>query len=175
MIRLFLLIFAAIFCLRSLKTTSMEEKVSYYSVKEAVKIKPGSIFDSICAVYASYGIRFPEVAVCQSYWETGGFSSPIWIQNKNSFGMKYNNRGYAVRKNRGHAAYPDGIASLKDYAAWQRLRIAAFESRYHKIRTTEDYINMLDSVVISGNLYRYAEDSLYTRHIRETYSILKEL
>lgn len=132
-------------------------------------------FERLCEFYALQQIRFSEVAVTQSYWETGGYESVIYEENKNPFGMKFSRRGFAVRVNRGHAAYPNQIAALRDYAAWQKDRIRAFERKFHQIRTTDDYINMLDSVVIRGKLYRYAEDPNYTKHIRKLLSELRDL
>lgn len=151
-----------------------EEQTRLVSYKDQQKHE-SSVFDKVVEFYSLQGIKFAEVPVAQSYWETGGFVSAIYKENKNPFGMKYNSRGLATGVNRGHATYPNQIAALKDYAAWQRTRIAAFERRFHKIRTTEDYINMLDSLVIGNGMYRYAEDTCYTKHIRSTLAILREL
>lgn len=168
MFRIFIVLFSAYVLIRRGTT---EEQTQFITYKKSAS-DSSSVFDRLVKFYASQGIRFAEVPVTQSYWETGGYESTIYKENKNPFGMKFNRRGFAVQVNRGHAAYPSHIAALQDYAAWQKIRIAAFERKFHRIRTTEDYINMLDSLVINGKLYRYAEDTLYTKHIR---NLLREL
>lgn len=172
MFRVYIVLFAAYLLFRQGKN---EEHSQFVSYKSPAPNPQASVFDRLCEFYSLNGIRFAEVAVTQSYWETGGYESLIYEENKNPFGMKFNRRGFAVKVNRGHASYPNQIAALKDYAAWQKDRIRAFEQKFHKIRTTEDYINMLDSVVIRRKLYRYAEDPDYTKHIRRLLGELRNL
>lgn len=120
--------------------------------------------------YESEDIKFPYVALAQSVHETGWFSSKIYNENNNRFGMKYNRRGYANSTNRGHAAYASDILSLKDYSAWQK--------RVLKLRpdvdTEEEYIQVLDNLPFCDGC-RYAEDLEYTNKIREYIRLLKKL
>ena len=118
---------------------------------------------------ASQGIRFAAVPTAQMFKETGYLTSKIYRENKNPFGMKYSNRGYAKGIRNGHAWYDSMNDAIKDYKAWQDDRIKAFEAKYHPITSNEEYINMLDSVVIGGRDYRYAEDLDYTNSLRSKY------
>lgn len=124
------------------------------------------------SMYKQIGIRFDSIVVTQNFLETGNFTSTIFKENKNMFGMKYNQRGFAIGKNRGHAQYADYESAAKDYLAWQTIRIRDYERYYgKKIVTDEDYYDLLNHVVIYGKtgkagVYSYAEDPDYTRKLQ---------
>jgi len=67
------------------------------------------------------GIIYPDVAFAQATWETGHFSSPIFKENNNLFGMKlaHQRKTTAIGQNRGHAKYANWQDSVKDYKLWQ--------------------------------------------------------
>ena len=67
--------------------------------------------------YEKLGVKFPIVPIAQSSIETNWWTSNIWKENKNGWGMKYNTRGHAVGINRGHAKYETSAQSLLDYKA----------------------------------------------------------
>lgn len=118
--------------------------------------------------YARLGIKFPIVVLAQSSIETGWWSSTIWEENRNGFGMKYNKRGWAIGKNRGHAMYKSSAYSLMDYRDWQRKCLKLRPD----IQTEEDYIRMLDNLPICNGC-RYAEDPEYTNKVRSRVKLLR--
>lgn len=84
-------------------------------------------------------LKFPHIVLAQAKLETGDFTSNIFRENHNLFGM----REARVRINiaRGtqynHAYYNNWYESVYDYAFYQ--------SRYlSKLRTEEEYFNYLD-------------------------------
>jgi flagellum-specific peptidoglycan hydrolase FlgJ len=105
-------------------------------------------------------IAYPEVVFAQALIETGNFTSNIYIENNNLFGMKLPKRRQttAIGENRNHAIYTSWTQSLADYKLWQDKMI-------HKAPTLEDYLNYLGR--------NYAEDKNYIKKIRKTMKKLK--
>lgn len=110
------------------------------------------------------GIKYPWVVMAQEVHETGWFTSPVYREGYNRFGMKVNSRKYHKGKHRGHAKYNSYEDSILDYYEWQRMRLA--QNRW--VKTDEDYIDMLIKV-------KYAEDRDYKKRIVETKKRLEEL
>lgn len=108
---------------------------------------------------------FPEywkmpthLVYAQSIQETGYFTSNIYRENKNLFGMKVNSRPYESSENRGHAKYKLKILSIIDYFARNRQ----FKKQY---QNEQQYMNSLQS-----GKYKYAGDPNYVRHVMTIYS-----
>ncbi len=116
------------------------------------------------------GIKFPKVVMAQMVHETNWFTSRIYYENRNYFGMKYNTRGYAIGKHRGHAKYSSYEDSILDYASWQKRVLALAPD----VDTDEEYIALLDNLPICKGC-RYAEDPNYTQSIRLRMAQLDEL
>lgn len=98
-------------------------------------------------------IKFPDIVYAQACLETGQFSSEVFKNNRNLFGMKEakvrptTNCGTDL----GHAIYFTWRESVMDYALYQ----AAFLS---DIRTEEEYYNYLSQF--------YAEDPSYVVKVK---------
>lgn len=112
----------------------------------------------------AYKVKFPELVLAQAKHETGNYTSVIFLENHNLFGMKLSERrpSTAIGINRGHALYKNWEDSVMDYALYQ--------TTYMRTITTEaDYIKYLESY--------YAEDPSYvnfTAHvpkIKEQYDL----
>ena len=67
------------------------------------------------------GIVYPDIALAQAKWESTHFTSDIFKENNNLFGMKlaYQRDTTAIGKHRGHAKYNNWQDSVKDYKLWQ--------------------------------------------------------
>lgn len=67
------------------------------------------------------GIVYPDVALAQAKWESTHFTSRIFQENNNLFGMRlaYQRDTTAIGKNRNHAKYKNWQDSVKDYKLWQ--------------------------------------------------------
>jgi hypothetical protein len=104
-------------------------------------------------------VKFPYIAVAQARQETYHYTSNIFLENNNLFGMKMagTRPTTAIGINRKHALYDNWEDSVIDYAFFQT-------SFLRKLKTEEQYLDYLNK--------HYAEDTIYNinlkRHIKET-------
>jgi len=101
------------------------------------------------------GIRYQDVVLLQSRLETGYYTSDIFLNGNNLFGMRYPERRPTVATGvyKEHASYAHWSDSVIDYALWQEYYI----SRGYRIGEGEDsdfYLLVLKSIP-------YAEDKRY--------------
>lgn len=121
---------------------------SAYFYKE-VSIKNSSMRELLI----SHNIRFSNVVLAQTIHETGYYTSKVFKENNNPFGMKHNGRGYSLGTKNGHANYKSIEDAIRDYAEWQ-LRYCP-----KSISNTEEYLLWLDK-------WGYAEDPDYIQKLR---------
>lgn len=98
-------------------------------------------------------IKYPHIVMAQSIIETRKWTSPIFKENHNLFGMKQANVRVTTSSGteRGHAYYEDWYQSVYDYAFYQ--------SRYlGGIKSESEYLNYLSA--------SYAEDPNYVSKIK---------
>lgn len=62
-----------------------------------------------------------QYITAQSAHETGNFTSQIFRQNNNLFGMKYAGQSLALGTKSGHAYYANIENSIRDYQTYYRL------------------------------------------------------
>lgn len=93
-------------------------------------------------------VRFPEIILAQSILETGHFSSRIFIENNNLFGMKQARARSttALGTQLGHAYYDNWKESVLDYALFQNAYM-------NKIRKRKQYLNYLDKNYAEAKKY----------------------
>lgn len=102
-------------------------------------------------------IKFPEIALSQARLETGNFTSAIFKENHNLFGMKMAEKRptSALGINRGHAKYSNWRESVIDYALFQSFIIArlptvskeTYRNHIQKYYSeTSDYLARIDRV-----------------------------
>lgn len=98
------------------------------------------------------GIPYPHIVLAQAKLETGHFTSKIFKENNNLFGMKkaYSRPSTSIAVNRGHAKYKNWKDSVLDFALYK-----AYVARD---LTEEEYYALLGS--------SYAEDPLYTDKVK---------
>jgi hypothetical protein len=90
---------------------------------QKVDIKPFSI-DNLKAEINKLGIVYPDIVLAQAKWESTHFTSEIFYDNNNLFGMKLAKirPTTAIGKHKlhgNHAAYNNWQDSVKDYKLWQ--------------------------------------------------------
>jgi hypothetical protein len=100
-------------------------------------------------------IKYPEVVLLQAQLETGFYTSDIFNNGHNCFGMKYPKYRptVAIGEYQGHSQYTHWIESVRDYKIWQDWYI----SRGYRISSKVDdalYLVFLDCI-------KYAEDPHY--------------
>lgn len=80
-------------------------------------------------------IKYPHIVLAQARIESGTYTSAIFKENHNLFGMKkaYQRATTAIGRNRGHAQYDHWTHSVIDYALWQNkyLSRAKNEAEYY--------------------------------------------
>jgi len=98
--------------------------------------------------------KFPHIVLAQSLVETGTFTSDIFKENYNLFGMKEARVRLNLAKgtNRGHAYYDNWEDSVLDYA----LYAASYLS---DLKTEETYLQYLGQ--------HYAKDPNYVSKVKE--------
>jgi len=77
--------------------------------------------ENLKAEIKKLNIVHPDVALAQAKWESTHFTSRIFQENNNLFGMRlaYQRDTTAIGKNRNHAKYKNWQDSVKDYKLWQ--------------------------------------------------------
>lgn len=97
--------------------------------------------------------QFPHIVYAQSLLETGEFTSPIFKENNNLFGMKRPVFRLNIAKgtNNGHAYYSNWMDSMYDYALYSATYLS-------KLTTEEDYFSYLEQY--------YAEDEKYVNKLK---------
>ena len=118
--------------------------------------------EALVALMRELKIKYPEVALSQARLETGNFTSAIFKENNNLFGMKMAELRptSAIGINRGHASYSNWKESVVDYALFQSFIIsrlktvskAAYRQHIQKYYSeTSDYLVRIDRVGVNGN------------------------
>lgn len=133
--------------------TPSETYASNTSMNYEMEFTPINVYNYIKKV----GIKFPDVVFSQSILETGHFSSDVFAQNHNLFGMREAKvrPTVATGTNLNHATYDNWMKSIDDYKLWQDYVLKG-----KKINSNEGYLNFLDN-------YGYAEAGNYKRTVKK--------
>lgn len=104
-----------------------------------------------------------EIVVAQARHESGNFTSPIFEENWNPFGMKRPRlrKTTAIGSNRGHAVYPSLSDAVLDYVFYLRARQIPFD-----IESVSEFV-----IVIKNK--GYFEDS-YRNYVRGVRGFFEE-
>lgn len=116
---------------------------------------------ALVALMLELKIKYPEVALSQARLETGNFTSAIFKENHNLFGMKMAEvrPTSAIGINRGHALYTNWKESVVDYALFQSFIISrlktvskdAYRKHIQKYYSeTSDYLVRIDRVGVDN-------------------------
>jgi uncharacterized FlgJ-related protein len=134
----------------SLIVLSKTNQNNYEIITQVVSFSEQNVYRQLIKL----GVAYPDVALAQAKIETGNFTSKIFRENNNMFGMKlpYRRATTAVGENRNHAKYTDWIQSIKDYKLWQDTMI-------HRAPTKSAYLAYLKR--------NYAQDKNYINKIKK--------
>lgn len=100
------------------------------------------------------GIEYIDVMVAQARIESGHYTSNIFKEGRNLFGMRLPERREttAIGKHRNHAKYESWVKSVDDYKIWQTNVLA-------KARSKKQYLAYIGK--------NYAEDPKYLKLIKQ--------
>lgn len=128
--------------------TYIEERVKYVEVDREVFSE-----QELINYLIELKIPHPHIVFAQARLETGNFSSTIFIENNNLFGMKraYSRPSTAVGMNRRHAKYNSWQDSVIDFALYKAY-VAQGKSE-------KEYFSLLER--------SYAEDPRYIYKIKQ--------
>ena len=134
----------------SLIVLSKTNQNNYEIITQVVSFSEQNVYRQLIKL----GIAYPDVVLAQAKIETGNFTSKIFRENNNMFGMKlpYRRQTTAVGESRNHAKYTSWIQSIRDYKLWQDRMI-------HKAPTKSAYLAYLKR--------NYAQDKNYINKIKK--------
>ena len=114
--------------------------------------KPEFSKEALWCYILEKNILHPEIVYAQAVLETGNFTSRIFRESHNLFGMKLPKirPTVATGERYGHATYCHWKDSVDDYLLWQEM--------WSNIETEAVYYTLLQRV--------YAEDQNYTRLVK---------
>ena len=117
--------------------------------------------DKLIDILVSLNIKFPHIVLAQAKLESGNYSSKIFKENHNLFGMK--EARVRIHTSKGtqfnHAYYSHWRESVYDYAFYQCRYLSTLhtEDEYYTYLSKSyaeatDYVNILKSMVIKEKL-----------------------
>lgn len=122
-----------------------------------------SFQDSVYWKIIELEIEHPDIAYAQVLLETGHFSSEVFMQNNNLFGMKYpgSRETTATGTNLNHAVFDTWEDSVEDYKIWQQT-YASGKSRKEYFAylnecysANDEYSSLLKDIIKSQNLQQH--------------------
>jgi flagellum-specific peptidoglycan hydrolase FlgJ len=137
-------------------TISQEAPIKFETNGSFAEFTPANLQKYI----TSKNLKHPQIVYAQALLETGVFSSTIFKENNNLFGMKYvgdfrykySRPTTATGSRYGHAVYQHWKRSVDDYQLWQKM------FKRTPIETEEDYFKLLGA--------RYAESKNYVKSLK---------
>lgn len=120
--------------------------------------------EALLAYMKKLKIKYPETVLAQAILETGNFTSDIFKENHNLFGMKVagSRPTSAIGTHRNHAQYRNWKESVVDYALFQSFIIAKLPSNNKQeyrtyiqkfYSTTSDYLVRIDRAMGSNPIF----------------------
>lgn len=125
-------------------------------VEEETQITYERLYNQILEL----GIKFPDVVFAQAVLETGHFTSKLFKEGNNLFGMKMPSKRETLsigKKKGGYAVFENWKKSVNDYLLWQDYIL-----RNKNITTRKEYLKLIDRV--------YAENEKYVLHLHRIMS-----
>jgi uncharacterized FlgJ-related protein len=110
--------------------------------------------DNMLRIMNQIGMVYPDIVLAQARLETGNFTSKVFRENNNLFGMKLPRvrNTTAIGEQNSHADYSSWMQSIIDYKLWQ-------DEVVKKHRTKRAYLRYLSK--------NYAEDKKYIHKLKQ--------
>lgn len=112
---------------RSKMTIIKHQNIAYKGVYSGLKL-------------AGFTDPIAKYITAQAAFETANFTSQIYIENQNAFGMKYAGQRLSIGEKNGYAEYKDVKTSIDDFSVWySKKRVLSISL----IFTLEQYVDFL--------------------------------
>jgi len=151
---IFISLLVSLFTLRNInKVKFISEETKAIILREADKENEFSP-EKLKAYILELNIKYPHIVMAQAEIETGHFTSQIFKENHNLFGMKVATKRPTTNKGEenGHAYYENWKESVVDYAFYSAQYLS-------DIKTEKEYLQYLSR--------SYAEDTTYVFKIKK--------
>jgi len=111
---------------------------------------------NVLATMNEIGILYPDIVMAQAKIETGHFTSKVFRENNNLFGMKLPRQRSttAIGEQYNHAEYTSWRQSVIDYKLWQDEVLTKVKSRRAYLRylhenyaTNKQYVNLIKKMI----------------------------
>ena len=149
------LILSIIIATQLYKTTILTEEARVIVMRENNEFSRAKLKEYILQL----NIKFPQVVLAQAELESGHFTSPIFKENHNFFGMKQATRRPTTNKgeNKGHAVFDTWRDCVVDYAFYSATYLNDMKSEaeyleYLRQNYAEDpnYVETLKKIILTG-------------------------
>lgn len=133
----------------------MNRRKKMNTINEAYK----EIYSNLLEV--GFKVDQAKILLSQAAHETGNFTSDIFFNNRNAFGLKDTGHGFNIGTRKGHALYESYIDNIKDFA------------QYYKERKYLQNYNTIDLYVkaIKEQKYFEADEAQYLKGVKFFYNL----
>ena len=116
-----------------------------------LSVKEGISYECLYEQIVEMGIKFPDVVFAQAVLESGNFTSNLFKNHNNLFGMKLPSIRETVaigKVKNGYAKYNSWGESIYDYYLWQNYMFSKKD-----ISTKKEYLKMIDRIYAENKNY----------------------
>jgi uncharacterized FlgJ-related protein len=132
--------------------TSLEVGSASFTRRADLPFSPSNMI----AIMNEIGILYPDIVMAQAKIETGHFTSKVFRENHNLFGMKLARQRSttAIGEQYNHAEYTSWRQSVVDYKLWQDKVLTKVKSRRAYLRylhknyaENKQYVNLIKKMI----------------------------
>lgn len=132
--------------------TSLEVGSASFTRRADLPFSPSNVL----ATMNEIGILYPDIVMAQAKIETGHFTSKVFRENHNLFGMKLpeQRNTTAIGEQNNHASYTSWRQSVIDYKLWQDMVLAKVKGRRAYLRylnkyyaTNKQYVTLIKKMI----------------------------
>ena len=108
------------------------------------------------------GIKFPDVVFAQAVLETGHFTSKLFRDSNNLFGMKVPSKRETLSVGKikgGYAVFENWEKSVNDYLLWQDYIL-----RNKNINSQKEYLKLIDRIYAENEKYVLLLHRIMSKH-----------
>lgn len=132
--------------------TSLEVGSASFTRRAELPFSPSNVL----ATMNEIGILYPDIVMAQAKIETGHFTSKVFKENHNLFGMKLPRQRSttAIGEQYNHAQYTSWRQSVVDYKLWQDMVLTKVKGRRAYLKyiskyyaTNKQYVKLIKKMI----------------------------